>query len=119
MSNFEALKFFLITLTGLAKDALHIYVALAIFLGSCLIFGWKTRQWRPWLLALFAAILGEVWDIQGNLEKAQELKLWGNWHDLWNTMLVPTVLVLLSRYSTVFAARAAVKLPTEKSSDQP
>ena len=117
MSNFEALKFFLITITGLAKDALHIYVALAIFLGSCLVFGWKTHQWRPWLLSLFAAIMGEVWDIQGNLDKAQELRLWGNWHDLWNTMLVPTVLMILSRYSTIFTGPVVTR-PTGESSDQ-
>lgn len=121
MSHFEAMKFFLIGLTGLAKDALHIYVALALFLGSCLIFGWKTRQWRPWLLVLFAAIVGEVWDLQTALENSQKIRLWQNWQDIWNTMLVPTVLIIVSRYSTIFSQKPpspAVAKPKE-SSDQP
>ncbi len=48
MTEFEAFKIFLVDHTGLAKDALHIYVSLAVYLGSCLIFRWKTRQWQPW-----------------------------------------------------------------------
>jgi len=119
MTNFEAFKFFLIDLTDLAKDALHIYVALAIFLGSCLVFGWKTRQWRPWMLVLCAAILGEVWDIQAALDKAQRVRPWDNWHDIWNTMVVPTVLMITSRYSNIFAAGPAAAPPPEESGHQP
>lgn len=111
MSNFEALKFLLITLTGLAKDALHIYIALAIFLGSCLIFGWKARQWRPWLLVLAVAITGEVWDILRALELGQKPGLQGNWQDIWNAMLIPTALLVLSRYSSIFAKDPAVSGP--------
>ncbi len=73
MSNYDALKVILITLSGLSKDALHIYIALRLYLGSCLIFGWKARQWRPWLLVLSVAIIGEAWDI---------LRAW-NWRKEW------------------------------------
>lgn len=133
MDHFETSKLFLMGLTGLSKDALHIYVALAIFFGSCLILNWKVRQWEPWLLVLFFTLLGEFFDIQGALNKSQEIQLWGNWHDVWNSMLAPTVLMLLNRFSTVFAellpkvspkpagdksSEAAAPIP-EKSGDQP
>lgn len=103
MSNYETLKVFLIALSGLSKDALHIYIALGIYLGSCLIFGWKARQWRPLLLVTSVAILGEIWDILRSLELAQELNLWENWRDIWNALLIPTALLVLSRYSKIFA----------------
>jgi len=30
------------------------------------------------------------------------IDLWANWHDIWNTMLWPSVIVLLARYTVVF-----------------
>ncbi|MDZ4308024.1 hypothetical protein [Allopontixanthobacter sp.] len=118
MSNYEAFKVILITLSGLSKDALHIYIALGVYLGSCLIFGWKARQWRPWLLVLGVAIMGEVWDIQRNLELSQDLNLRGNWKDIWNALLIPTALLVLSRYSTIFA-KGSLAHPAGKSGNQP
>lgn len=121
MSNYETLKVLLIALSGLSKDALHIYIALGIHLGSCLIFGWKARQWRPWLLVLTVAILGEALDIRRNLEWAQSPNLWENWQDIWNAMLIPTALLVLSRYSTIFAQYPplAEAGPAAESGDQP
>ena len=62
MSLLQQVKMVIIEYTHLAKDALHIYVALAIMLGACFAFGWKVRQWRPWLLVLAVALAGEYWD---------------------------------------------------------
>ncbi len=120
MSNYEALKELLIALSGLSKDALHIYIAMGLYLGSCLIFGWKARQWRPWLLVLSVAIIGEAWDILRSLELAQRVDLWGNWKDIWNALLIPTALLVLSRYSTIFAKYPpARRAPEAGSGDQP
>ncbi len=118
MSNYETFKIILITLSGLSKDALHIYIALGVYLGSCLIFGWKARQWRPWLLVLFVAIMGEVWDILWNLELSQTPDLWANWHDIWNALLIPTALLVLSRYSGIFP-KDSLAHTAGKSGNQP
>lgn len=115
MTEFETFKVFLVDHTGLAKDTLHIYVALAVFLGSCLIFRWKTRQWQPWALVLAVAVAGEAWDMQGALERDWPLQWDASWKDLWNTMLVPTVLLVLSRTTTIFGARPARAFPRRKS----
>lgn len=120
MSGFETFKFFLTSQTGLAKDALHIYVALGVFVGSCLIFGWKTRDWKPWMLVLMVAIGGELRDIYDILQRTTQLQLLANFHDLWNTMLVPTILLVFSRYSRIFSARpAAIAQSGMKSGNQP
>lgn len=102
MSPLQHTKLFLIEYTHLAKDALHIYVALAILLGACLVFGWKVRQWRPWLLVLAAALAGEVWDWYENDALGRSADYDGHWKDLWNTMLVPTILLLAARYTPIF-----------------
>lgn len=115
MTEFEALKLFLVDHTGLAKDALHIYVALAVYLGSCLIFRWKTRQWQPWCLVLLAALMGEAWDLLGALERGGPLQWDATRKDLWNTMLVPTLLLVLSRTTTIFGARTGRVGPRRKS----
>ncbi len=120
MSGFETFKFFLTSHTGLAKDALHIYVALALFLGACLIFGWRTGQWKPWLLVLIAAIAGEVWDVYDTRQGNAPVRLMANFHDLWNTMLAPTILLLLTRHSGIFGVKPAViAQPEINSGDQP
>lgn len=107
MTQLDIAKTFLMDLTSLERDALHIYVALVIFVGSCLIFGWKTWQWKPLLLVLLAALLGEIWDIYGSMSRSEPIPWWGSWHDVWNTVLVPAVLVVLTRYSTIFGSPPA------------
>lgn len=104
MTPFQAIKTVLVDTTSLAKDALHVYVALALFLGSCLAMGWKARQWRPWLLVLAAALMGEIIDVIDSIADNDPVRPRSNIKDLWNTMLAPTVLVLLARFSSVFEA---------------
>ena len=106
MAPFQAIKTVLVEQTHLAKDALHIYVALGVFLGSCLVFGWKARQWRPWLLVLVIALIGEVIDVIDSIRDNDPVRPHANIKDLWNTMLAPTALMLLARFSTVFEAPA-------------
>ncbi len=103
MSSLQKVKLFLVDHLDLAKDALHIYVALAIFLGACLVFGWKARQWKPWLLVLVVAIIGELWDIRDSIADDDPVRPWANWKDVWNTMIAPTLLLLFARFTGVFA----------------
>lgn len=103
MSPLQSAKLWLIHHVGLAKDALHIYVGLTLFLGSALLFRWPLRSWKPWAVALAAALLGEAWDLRDSLAYRTRIDLWGNWHDLWNTMFWPSALLILARTTTLFA----------------
>lgn len=102
MSPLQQTKLFLVEHLHLAKDALHIYVALTVFLGTCLLLRWKAAQWKPWLAVLAVAVIGEAWDLRDSLTYHTRIDLWGNWKDLWNTMLVPTILMLAARHTRVF-----------------
>ena len=63
MSDFQAAKIFLIHLTGLPRDALHIYVGLAVMLGVAAFAGRSLRDPRPIAAVLLVALAGEVWDL--------------------------------------------------------
>jgi len=102
MSPLQQTKLAIVEHLDLAKDALHIYIALTVFLGSCLLFKWKARQWKPWLAVLTVVLIGEAWDLRDSMVYDTPIKLTGNWKDIWNTMLVPTVLMLAARYSKAF-----------------
>ncbi|MXP46472.1 hypothetical protein GRI43_03565 [Altererythrobacter luteolus] len=117
MELINELKIWLVDWTGLAKDALHIYVAVGVFLAGCALFGWKAWQLRPLLLVLAVAIAGEFADIAYNLTYEGYAFLRSSVHDIWNTMLVPCIIFLFAKFSVVFARPAPGM--TEKSGDQP
>lgn len=82
--------------TGLERDALHIYFAVLIQLGSAAALRRSVASPWPWLIVLLFALANEYLDMHRdnlveNWEKAASL------HDLWNTMLLPTVLLLIAR----------------------
>ncbi|CAN5478581.1 hypothetical protein BH09PSE4_BH09PSE4_04170 [soil metagenome] len=113
MSGLQTVKFWLVHHVGLAKDALHIYVALILFLGSAMLFKWGLKSWKPWAVVLAAALLGEAWDVRDTIAYGQPVHLWANWHDIWNTMFWPSVLMLLARYSALFRLSDGFEKPFE------
>jgi hypothetical protein len=106
LSWLQATKLQLIGLTGLSKDALHVYVALTLFFGSALAFGWSLKSWKPWAVVLAAALAGEVWDIRDRIVGKVPIEFADNWHDIWNTMFWPTVILILARATTLMNKRA-------------
>lgn len=99
MSAFQTVKLWLVENAHLGKDALHIYIGLALLLGSALVFRWPLRSFKPWLVVAVAALIGEAWDMidRGRMAIAQFPA--GNVKDVWNTLFWPTVLTLLARYT--------------------
>ncbi|WP_168727338.1 MULTISPECIES: hypothetical protein [Sphingomonas] len=47
-------------------------------------------------------MLGEAWDIRDRIASGMPLDLWGDWHDIWNTMFWPSVILLLARRTRLF-----------------
>lgn len=107
VSPLQDAKLWLMGLTGLAKDALHIYVALFLFFGSALMFKWPLTSWRPWLVVLAAALCGEAWDIADFRLTGVPLDLAGNVHDIWNTLFWPSLILALARTTTLFGPSGA------------
>ena len=105
MSVFQHAKLLLVDISHLAKDALHIYVALLVFFGSCLQFRWKASQIKPLLLVLVAALAGEAWDLRDQIVYGDPFEPDGHLKDVINTLAVPTIVFLLARYSAVFRGK--------------
>lgn len=91
---FHAAKIWLVDLTGVSRDALHIYVAIALFL--CVRIVWRGSWGSVAALAvvLTAALTGEWLDHQMELLQRGVCDPAEHWHDLRNTMAAPIVLAL-------------------------
>ncbi|AJP71686.1 hypothetical protein [Sphingomonas hengshuiensis] len=105
MSLLQAVKLWPVQHVDLAKDALHVYVGLGLFLGSALLFRWNLRSWKPLAVVLAVALTGEGWDLRDSIVYHTPIHLWGNWKDLWNTMFWPTSLMVLARTTRLFSQR--------------
>jgi hypothetical protein len=97
LGPFQESKLWLQDLVGLSKDALHIYVGLAIFLIAAILFRRPLSDIRPLAAVFLVAVGGEILDLLERLEPEKDPFWASNWHDLWNTMFWPTVLFVLAR----------------------
>jgi hypothetical protein len=94
------------------KDALHIYAAFLVQVGTATLFRKSLAHWLPWLAVLAIEIANEALDIRfGGEEYLQSWQLAGARHDFINTMILPTLLLLLCRYAPALFRPAAPKRP--------
>lgn len=100
MLNF--LKTDLSDLIGLSKDALHVHLGLLIFLVAMVVFRRSAASWVPWLVVLALELVNEGLDILHWNQGVLDFSVLGGIKDILNTMLWPTILMLLSRYTRVF-----------------
>ena len=106
-SLFEARKLSVIEATGLDKDALHIYFGMTLFLLIRL--AWRARGgWlAAWIAVLVMACGGEWLDLTAEYSHSAIQPDAAHWHDIWNTMVWPTVLLVVGRWlQPVAEARA-------------
>ena len=106
-SLFEAQKVSVIETSGLAKDALHIYFGLALFLAVRLVWRWRGGWLVAWLAVLAMACGGEWLDMTAEAGRSAIQPDPAHWHDIWNTMFWPTILLLVGRWLQPKAKPAA------------
>lgn len=96
-SLFQATKLYLVTTTGLSRDALHICVGLALFLVAAVIFRKSLRSFLPVLIVMAVAILGELLDMR------DDFRVFGYWDwqnslgDFINSVFWPLAICLMAR----------------------
>jgi hypothetical protein len=103
--DWEQIKETIAVWTDLERDALHIYAALLAQIGFALLLRRTFADWRPWLCVLALALGNELLDMFGD-GKAEAWESASGLHDLWNTMLLPTLLLLLARFAPGLVAPA-------------
>ncbi|HEX8381310.1 MAG TPA: hypothetical protein VF619_12265 [Allosphingosinicella sp.] len=106
MGPFQQTKHALVQLAGLPKDALHIYVGLAVFLAAAALLRRPLGSWVPIAAVAAAALAGEIWDLLDTRAAGARIHWDRNWHDIWNTCFWPFLLFLLARYTTLLSRRS-------------
>ena len=110
--DFTTFKINIIETTGLAKDALHIYVGVGIYLLCLLVLRpivkkQGVRSFLALVVVIGIALLGEYFDNRHIIAPKGLLALKGvdikaSIHDLINTCLLPFVLYALTIWTTIF-----------------
>ncbi|OLF37360.1 hypothetical protein [Psychrobacter sp. Cmf 22.2] len=112
--DFTTFKLNIVDMTGLAKDALHIYVGVGVYL-LCLfilrpiIKSQNIRAFIALIVVIGVAIAGEYLDNRHIIRPRGFVALGmidikASLHDLVNTCLLPFVLFALSKWTTIFQA---------------
>lgn len=104
----QQFKIVMLGFTGLGKDALHIYAGMAVFLLVRLAWRWRGGWVLAWLAVLAMASTVEWIDMQAEAANSALQPDAEHWHDIWNTMFWPTVLLLVGRWMQPGPKRKAV-----------
>lgn len=84
--------------TALSRDALHIYLGVAVHIAAALLLRRKLGDWTPWLIVLALALINEAADLWVEIWPQHAMQAAAAIHDVVNTMIVPTALLALSRW---------------------
>ncbi|MFM6854984.1 MAG: hypothetical protein ACKOUM_12980 [Sphingopyxis sp.] len=96
--TFQDYKGMAVDATGLAKDALHVHIGLGIFIIVRLLWRWRGGWAAAWLVALGFTLGGEWLDYQLEIAAKATVLVDDHIHDIWNTMLWPTLLLVIGRW---------------------
>ncbi len=90
------------------KDAMHIYAALFVQIAAAKLSRRSLGHILPWLWVLGIELLNEVIDIlRGGEPQLMPWQVVSGIHDIINTMILPTVLLMLCRHAPgLFAWRS-------------
>ena len=86
--------------TGLDRDSLHIYAGIGVQLAVAICFRRSLASPIPWLFVAIAALANEYYDyviISESLEATPEYYD-GVVRDIWNTLLLPSLFLVISRF---------------------
>ncbi len=80
------------------KDALHIYAALVVQVGAAKLSRRSLGHFLPWLTVLGLELINELLDImRGGEPRLMPWQVVSAVHDIINTMILPSVLLILCR----------------------
>lgn len=102
ISTVQAIKLAIVSVTGLSKDALHIYVGLMVFFAAMRIFRRQVHRFMPLLAVFIVACCGEGLDMRDDLHSLGYWRWDASLHDVINTLFWPFVIALLMRKGWLF-----------------
>ena len=88
--------------TGLSRDALQVYVGLAVCLATLAVT--SIRSWKPWIAVLVVACVGELLNLRDAVGASTPWHWRSALHGLCNELFWPTVVLLLARFTRLWRA---------------
>ncbi|TDT40398.1 hypothetical protein DES49_2164 [Halospina denitrificans] len=98
LSLFQVVKLDLVATLGLSKDALHVFVGLAVFFGAALLFRRPLDAFLPLAMVFVAAALGEMLDMRDDLLQLGHWRWQISLGDMATTVFWPLVVWGLARF---------------------
>lgn len=84
--------------SGLDMDALHVHAGVLLQILAALLLRRPLRSPLPWLAVLAAIFANEVYDYRYEVWPDRGVQLAEGARDTWNTMLLPTLILLVARF---------------------
>ena len=78
----------------MSDDQLHIHVGLILLVAAAFVLRRPPWHWLPWLAVALTESVNEFYDVFQTAYVTDEGNWASAWHDVWLTMLWPTVIVL-------------------------
>ncbi|WP_336040279.1 hypothetical protein [Acinetobacter calcoaceticus] len=98
LSNFQEFKIYIVNLTDLARDALHIYAGLAVFFIVAFFHHRQLKSsWAIWA-TIIIAIGAELFDARDDLINYGYWRVGARVHDIINTVFWPFIIWLMVRF---------------------
>ncbi|HEY0164000.1 MAG TPA: hypothetical protein VGB39_01365 [Sphingomicrobium sp.] len=95
------LKVYLVDATGISRDGLHVLAGVAGLAAAALVTWRPIASLIPWTLLLIIVVMNEAYDLAFEVwPEAERDRQWSeSFHDFWNTMLAPTLLMVVAKLS--------------------
>lgn len=103
VSELQAAKLAVMSLTGLTRDALHVHAGMLVFVLAAAILRKNLGSPWPWLVAMAVACGMEAMDAVDGIVSYGHWRVRASVHDVVNTMLWPTILAVLFRFTRLVA----------------
>jgi hypothetical protein len=97
-SFYQSIKQIVLTISGLSKDAIHIYVGMTVFSAWVIVFKKTAYSLKSVLPVIAVALLMESIDIWDNFHTTGKLRLPASLHDILNTVFWPLMMVFLFKF---------------------
>jgi hypothetical protein len=116
--DWHQLKEWITAASGLDMDALHVHAGVFCQIAVALVLRRRLSSLWPWVVVAVIAVANEVYDYTYEVWPTREEQFFESVKDVWNTMLLPSVLMVLARWAPgLFVVPLAVPDPGEASAD--
>ena len=97
--NWFQIKTWLVGMTGLHMDALHVHAGILLQIVAALVLRRSLASPLPWAVVLVAVLANEIYDFNYEVWPNRWDQVLEGFRDTWNTLLLPTLFLLLTRYA--------------------